>query len=264
MAASTIFESFIQRVIAVIEKKTDMVGLAVAGSWITRETDTFSDLDLILVSENTISHNPAQMKAIANQFGTILSAFTGEHVGEPRVLICLYDEPLLHVDLKFLLPEEFYARVENPIIVWERENQLTAIITKTVSVWPYPDYQWIEDRFWVWIHYAALKIGRGELFETLDFISFLRTVVLGPLLLIKNGHQPRGVRKLETKLSTADLVAIQETVATLNKASLINALWKSIAIYESLRKHLFNKSIELKSSAEKRVKEYLLLIAQTT
>lgn len=264
MSVSTIFESFIQQVISIIEKSPDMVGLAIAGSWITQETDTFSDLDLILVSENKISHDPAQMKAIANQFGTLLSAFTGEHVGEPRVLICLYDDPLLHVDLKFLLPEEFYVRVENPIVVWERDNRLTGIITKTTSAWPYPDSQWIEDRFWVWIHYATLKIGRGELFETLDFISFLRTMVLGPLLLIKNGHQPRGVRKLETKLSATDLAAIKETVATLNKPDLIAALWKCIAIYEDLRTHLFDDSIELKSPAEKRVKEYLQVIAQTS
>ncbi|HEY1054759.1 MAG TPA: nucleotidyltransferase domain-containing protein, partial [Emticicia sp.] len=173
MVSSTIFESFIQRVISIIEKSPDMVGLAVAGSWITQETDAFSDLDLILISETKIAHDPTQMKAIANQFGTILSAFTGEHVGEPRVLICLYDEHLLHVDLKFLLPEEFYNRVENPVIVWERGSRLTEIISQTTSAWPYPDYQWIEDRFWVWIHYATLKIGRGELFETLDFISFL-------------------------------------------------------------------------------------------
>ena len=264
MGASTIFESFIQRVIGVIEKSPDMLGLAVAGSWITHETDDFSDLDLILISENRISHDPAKMKAIANQFGTLLSAFTGEHVGEPRVLICLYNEPFLHVDLKFLMPEQLYARVENPIVVWERENQLTEIITKTTSAWPYPDYQWIEDRFWVWIHYATLKIGRGELFETLDFISFLRMMVLGPLLLIKNGHQPRGVRKLETKLSVTDLAAIQETVAILDRTSLIAALWKCVAIYEDLRTHLFDESIALKSAAEKRVKEYLQLIAQNT
>jgi hypothetical protein len=263
MVSSTIFESFIQRVIGIIDKSPDMVGLAVAGSWITQETDAFSDLDLILISENKISYDPTQMRAIANQFGTLLSAFTGEHVGEPRVLICLYDEPLLHVDLKFLLPDEFYERVENPVVVWERENRLTQIITKTISAWPYPDYQWIEDRFWVWIHYAALKIGRGELFETLDFISFLRTMVLGPLLLIKNGHQPRGVRKLETKLSKIDLSALKETVVTLDKVSLIAGLRQCIAIYEDLRRHLFDDSIELKSVAEKRVKEYLATIAKT-
>jgi hypothetical protein len=156
-----IFHSFINNAIAVLQESEEMIGLAVAGSRITNETDAFSDLDLVLVSTTRIADDPNQMKAVANQFGTVLSAFTGEHVGEPRVLICLYENPLLHVDIKFLTPDEFYDRVENPVVVWERDNQLTTIIENTTSAWPYPDYQWIEDRFWVWIHYATLKIGRG-------------------------------------------------------------------------------------------------------
>ncbi|NRS94850.1 hypothetical protein DFH40_002566 [Clostridium beijerinckii] len=39
---------------------------------------------------------------IAESLGTLLSAFTGEHVGEPRLLICLCEPELLHVDLKFV------------------------------------------------------------------------------------------------------------------------------------------------------------------
>ncbi|WP_337042661.1 nucleotidyltransferase domain-containing protein [Emticicia sp. 17c] len=262
MVKVSFFDTFVQRVIAFMEQSPDMLGLAVAGSWISKETDEFSDLDLVLVSEKSISHDPKQMKAIAAQLGSLLAAFTGEHVGEPRVLICLYDEPLLHVDLKFLQPHEFYERVEDPIIVWERNQTLSNIIAQTDSAWPYPDYQWIEDRFWVWIHYAALKIGRGELFEAYDFLAFLRMMVLGPLLLIKNGQQPRGVRKLETKLSEADLKAINKTAASLEKAALLQALWQSIAIYEALRKHLFDTTIDLKIAAELKVKEYLRQIEE--
>jgi len=252
-----IFHSFINNTIAVLQESEEMIGLAVAGSRITNETDAFSDLDLVLVSTNKIADDPNQMKAVANQFGTVLSAFTGEHVGEPRVLICLYGNPLLHVDIKFLTPDEFYDRVENPVVVWERDNQLTTIIENTASAWPYPDYQWIEDRFWVWIHYATLKIGRGELFEAFDFLGFLRMVVLGPLLHIKNGNQPRGVRKVETKLATEDFEALAETAAKLNKTDLATALWKTIELYENLRAQLFDSTIEQKTEAAKAVKAYL-------
>lgn len=252
-----IFHSFINNTIAVLQESEEMIGLAVAGSRITNETDAFSDLDLVLVSTNKIADDPNQMKAVANQFGTVLSAFTGEHVGEPRVLICLYGNPLLHVDIKFLTPDEFYDRVENPVVVWERDNQLTTIIENTASAWPYPDYQWIEDRFWVWIHYATLKIGRGELFEAFDFLGFLRMVVLGPLLHIKNGNQPRGVRKVETKLATEDFEALAETTAKLNKIDLATALWKTIELYENLRAQLFDSTIEQKTEAAKAVKAYL-------
>jgi predicted nucleotidyltransferase len=252
-----IFHSFIKNTIAVLKESLDMIGLAVAGSWITNETDAFSDLDLVVVSTIKIADDPNQMKAVANQLGTLLSAFTGEHVGEPRVLICLYDNPLLHVDIKFLTPDEFHHRVENPVVVWERNNQLTTIIENTQSAWPYPDYQWIEDRFWVWIHYATLKIGRGELFEAFDFMGFVRMVVLGPLLHIKNGNQPRGVRKVETKLATEDVEALTKTVAQLNATALISALWKAIEIYENLQTHLFDSTIEQKTEAAKAVKVYL-------
>jgi len=158
---------------------------------------------------------------------------------------------------KFLTPDEFHHRVENPVVVWERNKQLTTIIENTISTWPYPDYQWIEDRFWVWIHYAALKIGRGELFEAFDFLGFLRMMVLGPLLHIKNGNQPRGVRKVETKLATEDVEALTKTAAQLNAIALITALWKAIELYEDLRMHLFDSTIEQKTEAAKTVKAYL-------
>ena len=70
-----------------------MIGLAIGGSWLTNEIDQFSDLDLILVTKDKISNEPSKMHEYANRFGKVLSAFTGEHVGEPRLLICLYDEP---------------------------------------------------------------------------------------------------------------------------------------------------------------------------
>ena len=60
--------------------------------------------------------------------------------------------------------------------------------------------QWFEDRFWIWVHYATIKIARGELFETIEFISFLRETVIGPMLQIKNGYLPKGVRKIENKI----------------------------------------------------------------
>ncbi len=120
------------------------------------------------------------MLQYAKSFGDLISGFTGEHVDEPRVLICLYDNPLLHVDIKFLTLPELYDRVENPAVLFERNKQLSEIIKLTNAVWPQPDFQWIEDRFWTWVHYACLKIGRGELMEAFDFLSFLRMTVLSP------------------------------------------------------------------------------------
>ena len=80
----------------------------------------------------------------AQSFGDFISGFTGEHVGEPGVLICLYDNPLLHVDIKFLTLPEFETRIENPVILFERNKQLTDIIQSTKAEWPVPDFQWLQ------------------------------------------------------------------------------------------------------------------------
>lgn len=53
--------------------------------------------------------------------------------------------------------------MEDPIVLLDTENvDLAKVIKKYPSKYPGLDFQWIEDRFWIWVHYAALKIGRGE------------------------------------------------------------------------------------------------------
>jgi hypothetical protein len=94
-------KAFADRVSINLQEDKAIIGLAAAGSWLTNEIDEFSDPDLIVVTKEKITDSKAKMLAYAKSFGNLLSGFTGEHVGEPRVLICLYDDPLLHVDIKF-------------------------------------------------------------------------------------------------------------------------------------------------------------------
>jgi hypothetical protein len=197
------------------------------------------------------------MKAFARRFGKLLAAFTGEHVGEPRLLICLYEDPFLHVDFKFLVLEELSPRVENPFILLDKERALQNILDQSEAKFPYPDYQWIEDRFWTWIHYGLLKIGRGELTEAHDFLASLRMMVLGPLLHIKNGQLPRGVRKAEMAFAEQDMKDLKTTMARLEPQSLISAIEQSVALYTKLRGILFDEKIVLQQAAREKVLDYL-------
>ena len=247
---------FANRAKTILEANEDVIGLAVGGSWLTNQIDEYSDLDLILVTKNKISSDKNQMLDVARQLGNLLAGFTGEHVGEPRVLICLYDDPLLHVDLKFVTLEEFHHRVETPYILLDKDGLLKAVIDKTRSNFPLPDYQWIEDRFWTWVHYALLKIGRGEYLEAFDFFGFLRMVVFGPLLHIKNGNLPRGVRKVETELASDDLIHLKRTIPEYERRSLLDSLRHSVSLYRCLRKELFEEKIVWRKEAEQRVMQY--------
>ena len=249
-------KEFANNVVEIVKKDNNIIGLAAGGSFITNELDEFSDLDLILITKQKIAGNKEKMLACAQSFGDFISGFTGEHVGESRVLICLYDNPLLHVDIKFLTLPEFHERVENPVVLFERNNLLTDIINSTKAEWPQPDYQWIEDRFWTWVHYACLKIGRGELLEAFDFLSFLRMTVLSPLLQVKNKKLPRGLRKVETELNLSDLENLKITIAQYNRTSILKALDNMVSVYKSLRRKLYPDTIGLQTKAEKRSMEY--------
>ena len=58
------------------------------------------------------------------RLGPLLACFTGEHVGEPRLLIALYGPPLLHVDLKFVAERDLDVRVEDGRVLWQRDGAL--------------------------------------------------------------------------------------------------------------------------------------------
>lgn len=247
---------FANRVKSILEKDDRILGVAVGGSWIAQQIDEFSDLDLVIVTKEKIAPHKPNMLAIAASLGDFLSGFTGEHVGEPRLLICLYDNPLLHVDLKFVTLDEFKIRVETPFILLDKNGALQQAIHNSEAQFPYPDYQWIEDRFWTWVHYALLKIGRGEYLEALDFFGFLRMVVLGPLIHIKNGNLPRGVRKVEMELDALDYQSLIETIPDYQKTDLLKSLRNVVVLYQKLRKELFDDTIVINPKVETAVLKY--------
>jgi hypothetical protein len=211
-----------------------LVGVAAAGSFVSGTMDEFSDLDLVIAVEpDDHAAVMADRVRIAESLGPVLATFTGEHVGEPRLLVGLYAPSLLHVDLKFVPLPDAATRVDEIAVLWERDGRLSAVLATRPAAYPPPDPQWIEDRFWPWIHYVTVKIGRGELFETLDGLSFLRRIVLGPLGLARAGRQPNRVRRVEQVPSLAD--ALRPTLAGYDRAECVAALRACVAVYRELR-----------------------------
>lgn len=244
-----------------------LVGVAAAGSWISGQMDMFSDLDLwIAVAPEHEAEVLRERQAIAASLGPpLLAAFTGEHVGEPRLYICLYaTAPLAHVDLKFVAVGDLAVRVEDPVILWERDAKLTRAMAGSVARFPGVDAQWLEDRFWIWVHYAAAKIGRGELFEALGFLAFVRERVLGPLLLTRERQRPAGVRRVEQYAPSATLAELRATVATYDPRACVAALVAAIRLYRRLRDELAAPGLERRSAAEAAVVAYVAALPGAT
>lgn len=233
----SMYKHFIEQIKERFIKDHRFIGLLGGGSLMTGTMDEYSDLDLIVVYQSAYQEEIMNQRLnIVEELGGLLAAFTGEHVGEPRLVICLYGPSPFHVDFKFVTPKELEERIEDPLVLWEREKEISTILQSTSPFHPYPDPQWIEDRFWVWVHYGATKLGRGELFELINLITFIRSTVLGPLILIENGQLPRGVRKLEQHALNT-IAELEETVPSHNSQSCYNSMQSTIRIYQRLRQH---------------------------
>jgi predicted nucleotidyltransferase len=228
--------AFVDRLRGAIESDHRFQALLAGGSFVHGGFDEHSDLDfVIVVDEGAYEPVLADRLAFAERLGSLVNAFTGEHVGEPRLLICLYGPPFLHVDLKFVRVSALDHRVEEPEILFARDRAaLARRLAETRPAWPNTTPEWFEARAWVWLHYAATKLARGELYEALGMLAFFREQVLGPMLHRRHGRPQRGVRRIETFGLDPDGL-LQPTIATHDAASVDAAIRHAISTYLILR-----------------------------
>ena len=256
----TQFRELATRLVENVDPDPRIVGVILAGSASTGGADEYSDLDLVIVSHDDEQPSVlAEADAFAERLGPVLVTFSGEHVGEPRLLVVLYGPPPQHVDLKFIGLSDLADRVEDGAILWQREALVEqALGAAPPAAWPLPDPQWIEDRFWPWVHYVAAKIGRGELFEAVDGLSSIRGLALAPLATSGRTDKPAGVRRLET-LAPEHQDAFAETVAEPVREDCLRALQASIDLYLRLRDE---SAVVCRSSAESAVRDYAAALSR--
>jgi len=245
--------AFLEGLLQRLSADSRIIGILAGGSYLTNALDQYSDLDLVIaVEERDYAQVMREREALAGTLGSLLASFTGEHVGEPRLFICLYEEPLLHVDLKFVTLEDLAERVEDPALLWQRDERVAQALASGVAEYPAPDASWLERRFWVWVHYTATKIGRGELFEALHSLDYLRATVLGPLGLLRVGARPSGVRRLET--ADPELARrLQASVSKYDAQDCLRALGASVDVYRWLR----GETSQSASAVERAAMRYL-------
>jgi len=130
---------------------------------------------------------------------------------------------------------------------------------KGIAEYPIPNLRLIEDRFWFWVHHAMAKIARGEFFEALEGLTFLRRTVLGPLALIRSGARPAGVRNVE-RLALQYVRDLQSTVAGHNAIDCLRALRASVELYCSFQTNV--AAMTFSEAAESATMHYLSEVEQ--
>lgn len=229
-------KALLQDILVILIEDPRICGIGLSGSYASDTMDQYSDLDFVIAIEPSQYQEVFEQRFdILNQFEEMLAGFSGEHVGEPRLIVSVFGgTELIHVDFKFVSLPDAAQRVDDTQVIWQRGTCLSDVFATAEPYYPQPDAQWIEDRIWIWVHYAATKIARGEYFESLESLSFLRFTALSPLALQQAGMTPSGVRTIEKRLPefAAKLV---KTVAMPERASLIAALKQCVSVYLELQ-----------------------------
>ncbi len=220
----------VDRVLAGARQDARVDAVLGMGSLVTGGLDAHSDLDFVVVEAQRVT----DFRAFAAGIGPLLTCFTGEHVGEPRLLICLYGPPLLHVDYKFVRRAEPPQFNERPMLLWARDPAAIETWLATARIGQVlHDAQWFEDRAWLWLHYGATKLARGEYFEAISTLDFFRSMVLGPMMQIRIGRPMRGQRRLETLDGARD--KLLPTLAGYDPADIRRAFEQTAKVYMELR-----------------------------
>jgi hypothetical protein len=213
----------------------EILGMAIAGSFAAGGSDGYSDVDLRVVVEDhaleTVFRHRTEM---AQACGAVVAGFTGEHVGDPHLFIVLYDD-LVHVDFDFTRMSDLTADNKGLpcLLLWERTDHLSGRLADSYHPDVRAELAWIESRFWTWLWYLQAKILRGELYEALDGLQYLRSRVLFPLLAISKGLPPAGSRRAEALVGDLG-PAFSDTVAGLDRPSLMQALTRTAELYRNL------------------------------
>lgn len=227
----------LERVRDAVASDNRLSALLIGGSYVHGGLDEHSDLDFVVVVEQDDYDDVMETRVeFAETIGDMVSCFTGEHVGEPRLLICLYGPPLVHVDFKFVLLSDFEQQIERRALLYAKDaGEIERAIGAGSVSWPNHSPEWFEARIWIWLHYAITKLHRGELYEAIGMLGFIREQVIGPMLYRRAGLNQRGVRRLEASKLDKD-VDLAGTVAKHDRDSVRRALITMTGIYLDLRR----------------------------
>jgi predicted nucleotidyltransferase len=171
----------------------DVVGMVVTGSFATGEADELSDVDLrVYVRPDAVEGVVARTPDLAAAGGRVVALFVAEHLGIPTLTIVLYDD-LVHVDFDVVAADRAAEHNDGlpAVVLWEREP-ISDALPGTYAQEVAEGVRWLEARIWTWSWYIQSKVLRGELFEALDGLQYVRDQVLFRPLAFHGERRPAG------------------------------------------------------------------------
>ncbi|MFN7904219.1 MAG: hypothetical protein ACK5P5_03455 [Pseudobdellovibrionaceae bacterium] len=224
-----------EKLIAFFRNEPGIIGSFISGSGAAGGMDFYSDLDLGFVCAN----NEAKEKIWSQRFDwklpTWFHRMDADHV-KPYFIIYLF-EPHIHVDLCFYTMENLPSQLGGPCEVafdhldrlksWSQEMGRSAL---TPADWSNIVHE--EERFWTWVHYAWMHVGRGEYYDIAADFEFMRKIPHNWHARLK-GSEKFITRRLEQTGELEFIESMRQCFPTPDRSSLKTALLSLIAVHNS-------------------------------
>jgi predicted nucleotidyltransferase len=220
----------------------DVVAMAVTGSFATGGADELSDVDLrVYVRPDAVEDVVARIPDLAAATGRVVALFVAEHLGIPTLTIVLYDD-LVHVDYDVVAADRAAEHNDGlpAVVLWEREP-ISDALPGTYAPEIAAGIRWLEARIWTWSWYIQSKVLRGELYEALDGLQYVRDQVLFRLLAFHGERRPAGGRRAEAIVGDLGDAFARTVPTSLDRASVLAALREEIDLYRRLADPLLER-----------------------
>jgi hypothetical protein len=213
----------------------DVVAMVVTGSFATGIADELSDVDLRLYARpDAVEGVVARVPDLASAAGSVVALFVAEHLAIPTLTIVLYDD-LVHVDFDVVAADRAAEHNDGlpAVVLWEREP-ISDVLPGTYAPEVAAGVRWMEARIWTWSWYIQSKVLRGELYEALDGLQYVRDQVLFRLLAFHGERRPAGGRRAEAVVGDHRDAFARTIPRSLDPATVLAALREEIDLYRVL------------------------------
>jgi len=220
----------------------DVVAMVVTGSFATGIADELSDVDLRLYARpDAVEGVVARVPDLASAVGSVVALFVAEHLAIPTLTIVLYDD-LVHVDFDVVAADRAAEHNDGlpAVVLWEREP-ISDALPGTYAPEVAAGVRWMEARIWTWSWYIQSKVLRGELYEALDGLQYVRDQVLFRLLAFHGERRPAGGRRAEAVVGDHRDAFARTIPRSLDPATVLAALREEIDLYRVLADPLLER-----------------------
>jgi predicted nucleotidyltransferase len=220
----------------------DVMAMVVTGSFATGDADELSDIDLrVYVRPDAVESVVARIPDLTAAAGRVVALFVAEHLGIPTLTIVLYDD-LVHVDFDVVAADRAAEHNDGlpAVVLWERQP-ISDALPGTYAPEVAAGVRWVEARIWTWSWYIQSKVLRGELYEALDGVQYVRDQVLFRLLAFHGERRPAGGRRAETVVGEHGDAFARTVPTSLDPASILAALREEIDLYRRLADPLLER-----------------------